>query len=315
MAPVSGFYTELKQRGVLLIHGPETRKFLQGQTTCDLDLLTPERALSGAYCTAQGRMVCDFRILGCGGDSWLMSMHRGICDKSAEVFGKYIVFSKAEIGNASEQWSSFSAWGPGVAGLCGLETRELNAVCEHNGAWWVQIDEAGERFECHVPADSAPDFSSYLAANLERADESDWQLAEIKAGQAHLEPETVEMFIPQMLNYQLTGHVSFSKGCYTGQEIVARMHYRGNLKRPMYLASIAAADFPADEQCPAPGTSLHPPGGEQSIGNLVNCARDGESYRMLAVITRTAIETGVHLGGPTGPELQFHPLPYPLPDS
>lgn len=317
MAPVTGYYSELEQRGVLLIRGPDTQKFLQGQTTCDLDLLTAEHAVSGAYCTAQGRMVCDFRILGCGGDSWLMSMHRGICDNSAAVFSKYIVFSKAAISNASAQWRSFAVWGQDLARVLELDTRELNGVCEQNGARWVQTDEAGERFECHVPVESAPALLNLLAADLQHAEESDWQLAEINAGQAHLEPETVEMFIPQMLNYQLTGHVSFSKGCYTGQEIVARMHYRGNLKRPMYLASIAVAELPADDtgtaQCPVAGTPLHPPGGEQSIGNLVNCARDGDSYRLLAVVTRTAIETGVHLGGPRGPELKFHPLPYPLP--
>jgi folate-binding protein YgfZ len=312
---VKGYYTELAQRGALIIRGPDTHKFLQGQTSCDLDLLTPDHAVNGAYCTAQGRMVCDFRILGCGDDGWLMCMHRGICDTSAAVFGKYIVFSKAEISNASEQWRSFAAWGQDLAETLALDTPGPGGVFELDGAWWVQTDEMGERFECHVPVESADSLLGRLDENLQRGEENDWQLAEINAGLGHVEPETVEMFIPQMLNYQLTGHVSFSKGCYTGQEIVARMHYRGKVKRPMYLASISAKTPTANGSgCPAAGTPLYPGGGEQAIGNVVNSARDREGYRMLAVVARKSVEAGVRLGGPEGPELSFHPLPYPLPD-
>ncbi|MCZ6831771.1 MAG: hypothetical protein O7F73_19690, partial [Gammaproteobacteria bacterium] len=212
---MTGYYAKLSQRGVLLIRGPDTHTFLQGQTTCDLDLLTPERAISGASCTPQGRLVCDFRLLGCGEDNWLMCMHRGICDNSAAMFGKYIVFSKAEISNASEQWCSFAVWGENVAGELGLGGGQRDQVGEQDGAWWVQTDDAGERFECHVPTDTAAAFTAVLAGRFQPGPEQAWQLAEINSGQGHLEPETIEMFIPQMLNYQLTGHISFNKGCYT----------------------------------------------------------------------------------------------------
>ncbi len=255
-----------------------------------------------------------------------MCMHRGICDNSAAVFGKYIVFSKAEISNASDEWRSFSVWGEGLAAVLGMDKHGLGGVCEQHGAWWVQTDGAGERFECHVPTESAAALTELLAGKFQPGEETAWQLAEINAGIGHREPETVEMFIPQMLNYQLTGHVSFNKGCYTGQEVVARMHYRGKLKRPMYLASIAIDPDPAgtpaaakpegrtsERRIAAAGTPLYKPGSEQSIGNVVNCSADGDAYRLLAVVTSAAIEAGVHLGEPRGPGLSFHDLPYPLP--
>ena len=307
----------MPQRGALLIRGPDTHTFLQGQTTCDLDLLTPQRALNGAYCTAQGRLLCDFRVLGVDADSWLLCMHRGICDSSAATFGKYIVFSKAEISNASEDWCSFAVWGERLAGELGLETGAQNRVFELDGAWWVQTDEAAQRYEALVPAARAQAFSDTLAGVLQPAEEAQWQLAEINAGLGHLEPATVDMFIPQMLNYQLTGHISFNKGCYTGQEVVARMHYRGKLKRPMYLARVTvdhAMDVGAAAAgTPAAGTPLYKPGSEQSIGNVVNCVADGAYWRLLAVVTSAALDAGVHLAAPGGPLLEFLDLPYPLP--
>ncbi|MCZ6830773.1 MAG: tRNA-modifying protein YgfZ [Gammaproteobacteria bacterium] len=133
------------------------------------------------------------------------------------------------------------------------------------------------------------------------------------------------MFIPQMINYKMTGLIRFNKGCYTGQEVVARIHYRGKLKRPMVLASINLepdADLSAagmsegrtsERRIAAAGTPLYKPGSEQSIGNVVNCARDGDSYRLLVVVTSAAVDEGVHLADPAGPQLSFHDLPYPLP--
>jgi folate-binding protein YgfZ len=309
---VTAFFTELTERGALLISGPETHKFLQGQTTCDLDLLTPGMAINGAYCTPQGRMVCDFRILGVGGENWLMCMHRGICDNAAAVFGKYIVFSRAEIRNASDDWRSFAVWGEGIAATLGINGFSLGTVWQQDQAWWVQTDDEGKRYECHVAVDAADEFKTRLAASFQPGEERSWQLAEIDAALAHLEPETVDMFIPQMLNYQLTGHVSFKKGCYTGQEVVARMHYRGKLKRPMYRARIPLLTDETVQDQPRAGMPVYKKGSDQSIGNVVNSAADSDGYRLLAVVTTSAIPEGVLLGKPDGPQLEFLDLPYEL---
>lgn len=301
------YFAQLPQRGALLISGPDRSKFLQGQTTCDVSEVTAEKAVQGAYCTPQGRLVCDFRILCDTEDSWLLQMDRGICEHAAAAFGKYIVFSKAEIADASEQWTSFAVW----ADTPGEWTNGwgLNAQWQDGHARWVQTDAAGQRFECLVPAEHAAELRSTLAAGMTPATADEWQLLEISAGIGHVEAATIEEFIPQMLNYQLTGHISFTKGCYTGQEVVARMHYRGKLKRPMYIASLDQT------RPPAAGTALYTPGSEQSIGNIVNAADLGDGCLVLAVITTSALERGIHLGDQAGPQLNIGELPYSLGDS
>lgn len=300
------FYTALQQQGVLLIEGPDSDTFLQGQTTCDLNQLNRELSITGAYCNPQGRMVTEFRLLACGEDARLLRMHRGLCENSAAVFGKYIVFSKAEIFDASENWRLFALWGDGATGLLAAGSGKKDRVVEAHGAFWVQVDDAGLRFEAFIPTGDAAELEAWLAQSSQPGFEAQWRLADINAGLGHLQPETLEMFIPQMLNYQLTGQVSFSKGCYTGQEVVARMHYRGKLKRPMYLASVES------QEAPFAGEPLFRPGSEQSVGNVVNAAADDSAYRLLAVVATDAIDHGIHLGSTNGPRLEFHELPYSL---
>jgi folate-binding protein YgfZ len=297
MSAAMNFYTKLINRGVLQLVGADTRTFLQGQTTCDVDTLSQDQSINGAYCTPQGRMVCDFRAVALNETDCLLSMNSSICDNSAAVFGKYIVFSKSEISNASDDWVVFALWGDDLtATKVGID--EL-------GNLWSQVDDSGTRFECHCPAALATKFETRLAEIASEATEAEWQLQEINAGLGHIEADTVEMFIPQMLNYQATGQLNFSKGCYTGQEVVARMHYRGKLKRPMYIADIEAA-------APLAGTALFKAGSDQSVGNIVNAVTTSGGSRVLAVCTTDSVEAGVILGHQAGPALSFIPLPYSL---
>ena len=298
--------TRLASRGALLIRGPDSLAFLQGQVTCDINELTAEHSVCGAYCTPQGRMVCDFRIVPVGEESWLIAVHRGLAEDALATFGKYIVFSKAELLDASEAWCQFAAWGDGVAALLGLEAAGENSVRIMDGVYWVQADSMARRFEAMVPVERADALAQSLEQNCGQAAEAAWELQEIEAGIAHVAPETGGKFVPQMLNYQATNRIRFSKGCYTGQEVIARMHYRGKLKNPMHLASVEAA-LP----CP-PGTPLFRPGADQSIGTVVNAAAAGDSLRILAVVRIDALEDEVHLAGHEGPVLKFLELPYSL---
>ena len=121
---------------------------------------------------------------------------------------------------------------------------------------------------------------------------------------------TQDQFVPQMANLDLIDGVSFSKGCYPGQEIVARMHYLGKLKQRMYLAAVEG------EEVPQPGDKLYSPGtGDQATGMIVNSARDPDHrYAALAVMHIESFNAGeVHLKSPAGPRLIFMDLPYPIP--
>jgi folate-binding protein YgfZ len=134
-------------------------------------------------------------------------------------------------------------------------------------------------------------------------------LLEIRAGIPVVTPTTQEAFVPQMVNLDLIGGVSFEKGCYPGQEIVARMHYRGTLKQRMYLAHVAGTDSPQA------GDKLYSPAfGAQASGTIVNAARSPEGgHDLLASIQIASAAKGeVHLKSPDGPALQLLPLPYPV---
>ncbi len=300
MAPAMNVYCELPGRGALRVAGPDSREFLQGQTTCDFAALGPETSLRGAHCTPQGRVVCDFQAIALGQRDCLLIMHRQICAGSAEALGRYSVFSKAEVADRSGDWRIFALWGGRLPAM--------RPGPDERGAIWMPVDQDGGRWECYCPAGQAAATRRRLAELAEAGGEADWQLAEIDAGLGHIEPATVAMFIPQMLNYQATGHVSFAKGCYTGQEVVARMHYRGKLKRPMHLADIEADP-------PAAGTPVFQHGSQQSVGNIVNSAATADGCRALAVCTTQAAQAGARLASPDGPRLAFRALPYSLADS
>jgi folate-binding protein YgfZ len=138
------------------------------------------------------------------------------------------------------------------------------------------------------------------------AQRNDWELLEIDAGIPELAPVTSEAFIPQMTNLQALNGVSFTKGCYTGQEIVTRLQHRGQLKKPMYLAEVHCKD------APSPGDTLASTQ-KDNVGQVVRAAHIPGGCRLLAVIAKDQAENQpLHLGNPEGPLLQLLPLPYEL---
>ncbi len=169
----------------------------------------------------------------------------------------------------------------------------------------------GDRFEIVATRDKASRILEILSAGTEKTDPERWEWLDIRAGIPTITPATQEAFVPQMVNLDLIGGVSFEKGCYPGQEIVARMHYRGTLKQRMYLANIAS-----DER-PQPGEKLYSPDfGEQACGTIVNAARSPEGgHDLLASIQIASAGKGnVHWKLPGGPAIKLRSLPYNVTD-
>lgn len=306
---MTSFYAPLQQDTLLHIAGPDTLTFLQGQVTCDTRRLGPEQALLGAYCTPQGRVVCDFLLCQLAPEHCALRLRRDIRQESAATFGKYIIFSKAEVDSARDDWQLLGCWGPGAAAalrqVFDMAPDGHLACCIGEDFALVQMDEDGRQFECYLQEQRWQSLQPAFAGVMEGSDEGAWQALAIARGIGRIEAATTGEFIPQMLNYDLTGHVSFSKGCYTGQEVVARMHYRGTPKRRMYLATVQGS------QQPAAGTALYS-GGEQSVGNVVNsCRADGKTLA-LVVATADGVADGLACGGPDGSALEIGQLPYPL---
>lgn len=302
----SAFFCTLSHEGVLAVRGADAGKFLQGQLTCNLDYLNEQRASLGARCTQKGRMQSSFRIL-LQGDGVLMAMATELLEPQLADLKKYAVFSKSKLTNESAAWVRFGiVQGDSALAGFGLELpADTDSVARHDDLIAVRV--SPDRAELWVPADQADSITGKMSAVLAPGDLNQWLLGQIRAGIGQVMPATREMFIPQMLNLQAVGGVSFKKGCYTGQEIVARMQYLGKLKRRLYRLSLPAGELPE------PGTSLFSSSHGSSIGEVVIAAHAERNVELLAVLQAEAAEGGdIHLGALEGPALQLLDLPYEL---
>ncbi|OOV91043.1 CAF17-like 4Fe-4S cluster assembly/insertion protein YgfZ [Pseudomonas sp. MF4836] len=302
----SAFFCTLSHEGILAVRGPDASKFLQGQLTCNLNYLSDTQSSLGARCTQKGRMQSSFRIL-LQGDGVLLAMAHELLEPQLADLKKYAVFSKAKLSDESAQWVRFGLGDAGAALLSlGLELgEEAGNLVRNNDLIAVRVSPG--RAELWAPADQADTLRGQLAAQLPEGKLNQWLLGQVRAGIGQVMPATRELFIPQMLNLQAIGGVSFKKGCYTGQEIVARMQYLGKLKRRLYRLCLPAGDLPE------PGTPLFSPPHGSSIGEVVIAARAEQQIELLAVLQAEAAEGGdIHLGTLEGPGLQLLDLPYQL---
>src|SRR5690349_2495078 len=302
----SAFFCTLSHEGVLAVRGADAGKFLQGQLTCNLNYLSDTRASLGARCTQKGRMQSSFRIL-LEGDGVLLAMASELLEPQLADLKKYAVFSKSKLTDESAAWVRFGIeQGDEALKNLGLELPEdTDSVVRHDGLIAIRVSPG--RAELWVAADQADDIKGKLSAQLSEGELNQWLLGQVRAGIGQVMPSTRELFIPQMLNLQAVGGVSFKKGCYTGQEIVARMQYLGKLKRRLYRLQLVA------DELPEPGTQLFAPSHGSSIGEVVLAANAAGHIELLAVLQAEAAEGGdIHLGALDGPALHLLDLPYEL---
>lgn len=226
------------------ISGTDRISFLQGQLSCNTDLLCAGRSLPGALCNLKGRVIADFRLVEHNEDI-IMQCAAGMADKIHATLSKYAVFSKVELSQLQGKDNS----APVALGIIGrgifeaLSILNLDLPKSNDGvsssatSKVVRVSGLSERIEIWMHTKAA---AEQLLATLEEEKTDDiepWLRADIEAGIVHVTPNLSEEFTPQLLNYDLSGLIDFKKGCYTGQEIVARMFYRGTAKRRLQLAS------------------------------------------------------------------------------
>ena len=304
------FYTCLEQESLLHITGPDTLTFLQGQTTCDTRTIDENHSLLGIFCTPQGRVVCDFLLCQLAADHFALRMHRSIRTSSSAAFGKYIIFSKAVLDDTREDWTPYAVWGPkavtALTKLFGQAPSEPFGAVHGDNFVVVQTDQVGEQFECYLH-ESFPQDTMGEAIPL--ATELEWQALQMANGIVRIEAATTKEFVPQTLNYDLTGHISFKKGCYTGQEIVARAHYRGTIKRRMYILKLATSTLPTI------GEGLINSEGKV-IGTVADAAlASDKSIEILAILAiKSADCAQLRFADRDLIDLSQVPLPYEMPE-
>lgn len=302
----TAFYCTLSHEGILAVRGPDANKFLQGQVTCNLNYLSDSHSSLGARCTPKGRMQSSFRIVSLS-DGYLLAMASELLETQLSDLKKYAVFSKSKLSDESRDWLRVGLSGDdAVLQSLGLELpAQANSVARSNELLALRLSDG--RAELWIPASQAETVRAQLASQLPEAPPNDWLLAQVRAGIGQVVGATRELFIPQMINLQALDGVSFKKGCYTGQEIVARMQYLGKLKRRLYRLELH------DTQVPEPATALFSPVHGSSVGEVVLAARSATGVELLAVLQDDAAQDGrLYLGAADGPGLSLLDLPYTL---
>ncbi|CDH45260.1 CAF17-like 4Fe-4S cluster assembly/insertion protein YgfZ [Candidatus Contendibacter odensensis] len=302
---------DLSHLGLIAVHGPDAERFLQGQLTCDVRQVTPEHSLIGAHCNPKGRAVADFRLFQ-REDAYFLELPRTMVDPLLLRLCKYLLRAKAVLENASDALARIGVAGPNAASLLesamGAVPATVNSVIAADNMIVIRLPGLQPRFELHGAARELGAIWNALARDLVPVGTESWRLLDILAGIPTIYPATMEAFVPQMINLQQLDGISFQKGCYTGQEIVARTHHLGKLKRRMYLARVDSATPPR------PGDPLFSPQADasQSAGQLADaCRHPNGGYAVLAVALIECAEQGeLRLGDAGGPVLQLEPLPY-----
>lgn len=302
----SAFFCTLTHEALLAVRGADAAKFLQGQVTCNLNYLGADACSLGARCTPKGRMTSSFRILP-EGDGYLLALASELLDSQLADLKKYAVFSKSTLSDETAAWVRFGlSQGDSVLASLGLALPDTaDAVARADGLIALRL--ADGRAELWAPTGEAERLQAQLSASLRQAPLNEWLLGQVRAGIGQVFGPTRELFIPQMINLQALGGVSFKKGCYTGQEIVARMQYLGKLKRRLYRLGLESNELPTA------GAELFSPVHGSSVGEVVLAAQAEQGCELLAVLQEDARNDGrIHLGSPDGAPLVLLDLPYAL---
>lgn len=278
---------------VMAVTGPQAQSFLQGQVTCDMRDLLDGASRLGAHCTPKGRMQFTFRALALGGERFLLRVPTAMVAAVNDSLGKYILFSKAEMTDESDHYHLRGLQGDNARTTLTEHLVEPAATPGHwtateEGSVVLTLDE--NRYECWLSTETAQRLTQALGEPAP-GDEL-WRLLDIRAGVGEVRPQTREQFTPQALNLPQIGAVSFRKGCYTGQEIVARLHYKGKLKTHMRRLLISGSGVP-DFQ---PGVPVLREDGKKA-GELVTVASDEQgALECLAVLDDSALEQTLSIG-------------------
>ena len=270
--------TDLNNFDLLAVTGEDAAKFLQGQLTCDIDKVSQTQSVQGAYCDINGRVIADMRVLA-SESGYLLLSARGMGYSLKKILEKYVVFSKASISSLTSSWERYGVYGPAatqtIRDLFAAVPEHPHEVLSKSDAIVIRLPDTQPRYEILMSA-----ANDELRDQLEELgitdDLEEWELADIRQGIVHITPDTQDSYTPQLLNYDFTGVIDFKKGCFPGQEIVARMHYRAPAKKRLYRASVVGMRVSTDSMVMAGG---------ESIGEIISVAMsEAGNYEMLVIL-------------------------------
>lgn len=272
---MSSYLCELNEFSVIKLTGSDNRSFLQGQVTCDVTKFEENQWSPGCHCNAKGKMWSSFLAYQQDQDIYLLLTKESAASTLSEL-NKYGVFAKVDITDDSENWFIYGSDSP-VEGQASTELTESHFLILSN----IKLESNGKK--------------------------QDWWQKEILSGRAHLHSALVGEYVPQMLNLQALDYISFNKGCYMGQEMVARMRYLGKNKRALYIAE---TDLELDAKV-GDEIAININGNFKNVGKVVLSAiNNNKAYFQLVLPKDTELSESVYLKSKH--KLTLLKLPYEL---
>jgi hypothetical protein len=295
----------LPHLGVIRVEGEDAAKFLHGQLTQDFSLLGLAEARLAAFCSSKGRMQASFYGFKRSPTEILLVCSRDILATTLKRLSMFVLRAKAKLTDASNDYALFGLAGDAIESIAGSAQPA-----------WAKVDIGNASVVFLYPAEGVRR-ALWLAPKAEAApagevlSEEDWAWGEVRSGVAMITAPIVEAFVPQMLNYESVGGVNFKKGCYPGQEVVARSQFRGTLKRRAYLVHSDAPMKAGDEVFLASDATQ--PCGLVAQAAVTPSDSQASGFDAIVVLQVAAAEAGgLHLGSSSGPALVVAPPPYVL---
>ena len=293
----------LANESVLTVQGADALKFLQGQSSSDFTQVHDTSSRLGCLCNLKGRAILSFRAVNWQKETFHLVMDAPLVATAKTLLQKYIVFSKAQL--STPDLAAFGVMGEGattlISQLFGNCPTAIDDVISNEQASVIRLHGV-QRFLVLAQPETLTTLWPKLIQQAAIGDLNTWRLAQIAAGEAQVLASTSELFQPQELNFQSLNGVSYNKGCYTGQEIIARLYFRGKLKQFIHRFQASSTDLPALNAAIVDAT-------EHTQGHVVLTAkRDDNTVEMLAIARRGHLDN-LHLAE-TKQALTLLDLPY-----
>lgn len=309
----SDIICDISQFSTLVVAGGDAKEFMQGQFTNDAEHVDDDNSQLSAFCNNKGRMTANFRLFK-NQQNYFFSVKNSLVDESIQHLQNYILRAQVAIQDISEQLIHLGISGGNAEKLLSpfieISNNDVDGTSSNEN--YIVIRAADPlnsipRYEVFCSFEHAKALWETISTQAETVNSSSWDYLNIQAGLPFIDDHTSEEFVPQMVNMDLINGVSFTKGCFTGQEIIARMHYLGKLKKRCFKVHIASEDRPAA------GDKLFAENAKagQNTGMIIQTEKNPESgYDALAVIQIADTESKLFLNDADGAVITVKELPY-----
>ncbi|GMR00821.1 MAG: folate-binding protein YgfZ [Gammaproteobacteria bacterium] len=305
---------DLSQFSTLVVAGDDAKEFMQGQFTNDVEQVDEDNSQISAFCNNKGRMTANFRLFKYQ-QNYFFSVKNSLVEQSIKHLQNYILRAQVAVQDVSEQLVHLGVSGRNAEKLLSpfieVPHQGIDSVSFNENYIVIRVasghDNEKPRYEIFCSLEHAKTLWESVSTQAETVNSASWDYLNIQAGLPFIDASTSEEFVPQMANMELINGVSFTKGCFTGQEIVARMHYLGKLKKRCYKVHIASEDKPAA------GDKLFAENARagQNTGMIIQAEKNPESgYDALAVIQIADTGSNLFLNDAEGPVVTMKELPY-----